>query len=505
MTNNTTRRHFLKTAGMGAAAIAAAPWARSQTKPKTADRPNILFVFPDQYRPDWTSFNSTLGVRTPNLARLASGGMRFDRAYCPSPLCAPSRACLAQGKRYGRTGVPSNGANNPEGIRTFYQQLRDGGYRVGSVGKADLRKAAFDWGPDGWHRTAKGSYFQDWGFTDGFDSEGKGDAYFAMQRAPRDPSGRAQMNSPYACMLAGRRDDSLDVYQSWFRRWIAAGSEAERYAVTDPYSLSDEAYNDNWVGAGALNLLEKGFPRNQPWFLQVNFPGPHNPVDITRAMAPWYRDAEFPQPIDSHELSSEAHVRIRRNYSAMVENIDRWLGRFLEAVAARGESDRTLVIFSSDHGEMLGDHGRWAKKVPYEPSVAVPLIVKGPGVVPAKLQSGPTATLDLVATFLEAGGYGVLDEMDSRSLWPVLRGDQSAGRKTVSSALGAWRMVADGRFKLIEGFDTKAAYTEGASLPAPSPQKPETILFDLKEDPNELRNIAAAHPELVARLSTVAE
>jgi arylsulfatase A-like enzyme len=186
-----SRRQFLRTAGTSAAGLA---WfsilGRSKARADApTGRPNILLVFPDQLRPDWNSLNPHVDVRTPHLASLAAAGMRFERAYCPSPLCAPSRACLAQGKRYGRTGVASNGNDNPDGISTFYQGLRDAGYRVGSIGKADLRKASYDWGSDGLHRVGERVYFRDWGFTDGFDSEGKLDVVIAIQKGEK--KGRA--------------------------------------------------------------------------------------------------------------------------------------------------------------------------------------------------------------------------------------------------------------------------------------------------------------------------
>ena len=164
--------------------------------------PNILFFLPDQHRPDWLGCHGTLPLRTPHVDALARRGVRFARAYCPSPLCAPSRAALASGRRYGRCGVRDNGQNYPLDLPTHYQSLRDAGYRVAGVGKFDLHKDTtdpqnLDWGLDGSRLLAE------WGFTDGIDNEGKLDGSNSYRHwgAPR---------GPYLQYLAGR--GLADVY-----------------------------------------------------------------------------------------------------------------------------------------------------------------------------------------------------------------------------------------------------------------------------------------------------
>ena len=112
-------------------------------------KPNILFVLPDQHRPDWLGCNPDLPVRTPNLDRLARNGIRFTNAFTPSPLCSPARACLAAGRDYGRCGVRNNRQNTPLSLPTYYQALRDAGYEVAGVGKFDLHKPDLDWGLEG--------------------------------------------------------------------------------------------------------------------------------------------------------------------------------------------------------------------------------------------------------------------------------------------------------------------------------------------------------------------
>jgi choline-sulfatase len=149
------------------------------------------------------------------------------------------------------------------------------------------------------------------------------------------------------------------------------------------------------------------------------------------------------------------------------------------------------VVFSSDHGEMLGDHGLWGKSLPFHPSVSVPLVAAGPGVTPGLRSDAPASVMDLAATFLDYAGVARPSDMDSRSLRPVLEGRTRAHRECVLSGLNEWRMVWDGRYKLVTGFKGRRA--ESAAPAAP-------MLFDLERDPLENDNIAAKNPALVKRL-----
>ena len=144
-------------------------------------RPNILLLFPDQLRFDWTQANRELPVRTPNLEALASRGVRFTNAIVPSPLCAPSRACLAAGKEYERCGVASNAEDYPLDQTTYYKLLRDAGYHVAGCGKLDLSKRSHLWGLDGKAR------MNEWGFSDMVNNAGKFDAITASAQEPKDP------------------------------------------------------------------------------------------------------------------------------------------------------------------------------------------------------------------------------------------------------------------------------------------------------------------------------
>ena len=398
---------------------------------------NILFVFPDQLRFDWTGANPALPLRTPNLDALSARGTRFANAICQSPLCAPCRAILASGRQYPRSPVQDNKQNLPLDQPTLYTRLRDADYHVMGCGKLDLNKGDCiarkpAWGLDGQKN------LREWGFSAGLNNEGKMDGA---------NSGRERPQGPYLQFLEQRGLRQLHVDDFARRDKLASF----------PTPLPDDAYCDNWIGQNGLDLLAAA-PADKSWFMQVNFTGPHNPWDITESMTELYADAEFPQPAAASDDPPAELLQVRRNYAAMVENIDRWLGLYIEVLERRGELDNTLVVFSSDHGEMLGDCGRWGKSLPQQPSIGVPLVVAGPGVCSGALVEGPTTILDLVATFLETAAARELPAMESRSLWPLLSGQVPATHDVVFSALGDWRLVFDGRYKLVESGAGQSLY-----------------------------------------------
>ena len=472
-----TRRQFLGAAGATAFAACATPAPESAS---SEQRPNLLLLFPDQWRPDWLGVNPDVPVRTPHVDGLAARGVRFTKAVTASPLCAPARACLAAGKEYDGCRVPGNGADYPLDQTTYYQLLRDSGYHVIGCGKFDLHKATELWGLDGKR------LLPEWGFSDGVDNAGKFDAIRSGAEEPKDP----YMGYLHEHELAQMHVDD-------FNQRMGMSS----FSNTEPTPLPDHAYCDNWIGERGLQLL-RASPADKPWHLQVNFTGPHDPLDATAAMLePWRKVEGFPEANRNTQFPPEKHQVMRQNYSAMCANLDAWVGRFLEEVEKRGELDNTIVVFSSDHGEMLGDHNRWKKRVPYQASAGVPLVVAGPG-VEAQADSGAlVSVMDLAATFLDYAGVAAPDDMDSRSMRPVLEGRQAQHREHLRSGLEPWRMVTDGKWKLVRGFDESIeGYYSNNEVPAYADMQGFTLLFDLEADPLENENLADAHPEIVARL-----
>lgn len=383
---------------------------------------------------------------------------------------------------YDRCRVPGNGVDFPLDQSTFYELLRDAGYHVMGNGKFDLHKATEYWGVDGKR------LLPEWGFSEGIDSAGKFDAIRSGSVHPRDP---------YMAYLHAQNLVKVHVDD------LADRTGARAFENTDPTPLPDHAYCDNWIGKNAAELVRNA-PAGKPWFLQVNFVGPHDPLDVTQSMAPNYADVDgFPEPNGNDEYPHSKHVQMRRNYSAMVENIDRWCGKILEEVEKRGELDNTLVFLSSDHGEMLGDHNRWRKRVPYEASVGVPLIAAGPGVREGHVSPALVSVMDLAATSLDYAGIAVPGAMDSRSMRPVLSGESETHREFLLSGLEPWRAVTDGRFKLVRGFDTSVqGYYSNRNTPSYRDLKDgPSLLFDVESDRLERKNLAEHAPDEVGRLS----
>ena len=436
-----SRRSFL-----GAAALAAA------AQPK---QPNFLFLLPDQWRPDWLPGNPKIPINLPHIQALAARGMRFHKVLCASPLCAPSRACLATGREYKNANVASNQFDFPLDQKTYYQSLQKAGYHTMACGKVDLHKKTLDWGLDG-QRLLK-----EWGFSAGIDNAGKGDAVRSGALTPKDP---------YMAML--HRKGLAQTHVDDFKR-------RKNYSATHLTPLPNEAYCDNWIAENAKSLLQKA-PKNKPWHLVVNFTGPHNPVDITASMED--RSRRYPHPNQSTEFDAETHQKIRQNYTVMCENIDTRIGEIIDEVRRRGELENTLIVFSSDHGEMLGDHNRWGKHVPYQASAGIPLIVAGLDVKPNRQSNALASLIDISATFLDYANAEKLPQMEARSLRPVLTGKTAKHRDFLLSALEEWKLVWDGRHKLIEGFHG------------------ETMLFDLEKDPFENQNLVTSEKELANRL-----
>ena len=426
--------------------------------------PNILFFFPDQHRADWLGVNTELPLKTPNLDNLAESGVRFTQTFSPSPLCAPARACLASGRNYDRCGVVNNNQDYPLEQPTYYQALRDAGYRVGGVGKFDMHKDTSDPANLTWHLDGS-RLLKEWGFTEGIDNEGKLDGSNSY-RAAGEPRG------PYIAFLEKR-----GFVEAYLKEHDERNQHMDAYTTV----LPDDAYCDNWVSENGLKIL-RNFPDDQPWHLVINFTGPHNPMEVTESMRKRWENIDFPPPHNNDHPDREGLLRNRQNYAAMIENIDRQVGRFIDCVKERGELDNTLIIYTSDHGEMLGDHGRWSKSIWYHPATNVPLIVSGPGIQEGVVSNALVSLHDLTSTIIDYSGAKPMPDMDSVSLKDLLEGKRNDHRGQIISGLDNWRMVFDGRYKLVVQAES------------------EPILFDMDQDPREDNNIASHNPEIVEKL-----
>lgn len=465
-------------------------------------RPNILFVFPDQLRPDWLGTRRKEPVRTPNIDRLAARGVDFTRAWTPSPVCSPARACFAACVEYDRSPVKNNKDDFPLDRETIYSRLERAGYRVATTGKLDLLKDSMDWGADGQHVVDGRSRLAALGFTDGIDSAGKHDAVRAWER---------RLQEPYFNFLRSRGLDAvhgedfltrepLDLKCSVAEAIAAAPPPPASYANVSPTPLPDDAYCDNWVGRNTLSVLDGLIESGAPWCLSVNFAGPHEPMDVTESMREAWDGVKFSDPHGRPASDAALQQQIRRRYAAMIELIDSWLGRMVQLLDEKGVLDDTLVVFASDHGEMLGDCNLWGKQVPHEQSIGVPLICAGPMVRNGgRTCSAPVSLIDLAATFLDIAGAPAMG--DGVSLVPILAGERDSTRPYAYSGLGAWRAITDGRFKLVAGFNRTLVQGRLQLATFDGTYAAATIeLYDMAADPWEETDISATHPEVVAEL-----
>ena len=441
-------------------------------------QPNILLISTDQHRWDYMGCAGADFLKTPNLDRLAARGVHFPACFTNCPICAPARIGLATGMQPAVIGAVDNDCFLMPQFTTYYQRLRDAGYRVGCSGKLDLSKPDNYSGREG----CRPRTFQ-WGFTDPCESEGKAGSL-----------GKAQPQGPYGAWLEER-----GLYQAYHKQRKSRVGHPRWYM---PSELPAETFLDVYQGQRAVQWLRET-PPEFPWHLFVSFSGPHAPHDPPREYYERYAETPMPQAVPLAEDVRSMHYRLcvdrkhgptdpelvqdsRRAYCAYIELIDEQIGQVMEAVEARGELDNTYVLFSSDHGEMLGDLGLWAKSQPYEPSIRVPLIVAGPDIPQGHTSDALVELIDINPTICEMAGLTPQPHIHARSFAASAMDPLRAHRRNVVSAMRQWRLIRDERYKFVQ-------YWNDADE-----------LYDLREDPRETRNCIEQarqeQPELVADL-----
>lgn len=484
------RRDFLRLSGMAAAAFALG----AAEKPQPARR-NILFIMADQFRFEWIGARGARFLRTPNLDALAANGVLFTRAVSNSPVCASSRVSLAAGVYGNRLGAYANGsafypaqANGfPELLPSFYNVLAANGYRTGIAGKCDLSKG----------RPPKLAPGQQ---ASVMTSDSRSGFPLTRELGFTDSWVIPKWSGEYLQQLFGRKDLREIYREDEKKRALSNPSPA-----LPPCALPDEFSYEHVLGRKAVEVLDTFHKEDptRPWFFHVNFHSPHPPHDAPRQYLDMYEGVEFPPPAVAQEpnrnrtarknITSAILHRIQQHYAAMITLDDEWIGKLIATLKKNGQYENTVILFSSDHGEMLGDFGLFAKNQMYEGSLRVPLIISGPGVT-ARGQSRALAELvDLYPTILDLAGLGHgRAKLDGKSLAPLLAGKSREHKEYQYSEWGPLtqppyaqrRMVFDGRYKLIDAH---------ASLE----------LYDLDADPHETRNLADKNGDTVTRLKAV--
>lgn len=435
--------------------------------PSKTPRPNILFLFTDQHRWDYVGYAGANFVKTPNIDRLAAQGTRFSRTYTNCPICAPARIALATGQAAFRVAPQSNSSFLPLSRPTYYQRLRDHGYEVGVVGKLDLSKASDNISLDG-NRPLLYSI----GFTRSFETEGKWNAGVV----PR-------VHGPYTALLAER--GLFEDFHSDYK------SRAKVRYPTDVWDsiLPEELFQDTYIADKSVDWIDQTSGQ-YPWHLFVSFAGPHDPFDPPKRFADQCRDRAVPPAIQSDptgkagwlqkrrsKSTPEQTTRARQQYVAAIEAIDEGIGKILDALDRKGMRENTIIVFSSDHGEALGDHDMWEKQVAYEGSSRIPLFISGPG-IPQGDSAELVELIDLAPTICELAGVKPIENCDARSLAPLLRGETTEHRSSALITMPNFSCVRTDQWKFIDNIN----------------DKPE--LYDLKADPEEKHNVADSQPEV---------
>ena len=386
-------------------------------------QPNILWICSDQQRFDTLGCYGNAFVHTPNLDRLANEGVLFEYAFSQSPVCTPSRACFLTGRYRRTTRTRQNGQCIPEDEVLVTRLLNEAGYTCGLSGKLHLSAC----NPSFCKHTERR-------INDGY-------SVFHWSHHPSPSWG----TSDYEHWL---REKGMEYAGEPF-----GDSERARTSVPEQY------HQTTWCVQKAINFIEELPARTEdrPWLFSVNTFDPHHPFDPPKEYLERYLDRldDIPLPnyaegelddkpvfqqIDhrgpygsgAKKMAAEApripdreHRLVRAAYWAMCDLIDAQVGRLLGALEDTGQRENTIVIFMSDHGEMLGDHGIYCKgPYFYEPAVRVPLIVSWPGVILQGRRSRALVELcDLAPTLLDAAGLERHPGMQGRSLWPLLAGD----------------------------------------------------------------------------------
>ena len=471
----------------------------------TVRRPNILLITSDQHRGDCYGFEGRK-VKTPHLDMLARDGTRFSTCITPNVVCQPSRASMLTGLLPSSHGVSDNGIDLPEstGEAGFAGTLSRAGYATAMIGKAHY-STYFTFTPTGTPECIQSSA--------NFGAKWTG-PYMGFEKAD-------MMLLGHNHWLPFRAPQGLH-YEHWYHS-DGRGDEKDRmYAGYTPRTpapqtfhsqLPEAWHNSTWVGNQTIDFIRAN--RDQPFCAWASFPDPHHPFDAPEPWSklhdaeevdipehrtrdldrrPWWHRAAIENlpklsgdllKLRSEysripELTENQLRELTANYYGMISLIDHNVGRILTELHDQGLADNTIVIFTTDHGDWLGDHGLVLKgPMMYDGLLRVGMLIRGPGIPAGGIIRDPVSTVDLFSTILDYAGVTAENATDSRSVRPLIEGkenrdfaynewDLRGGRVGVELDL---RTVRTHRYRMTLEMGSKAGE-----------------LYDLQEDPKEMVN-----------------
>lgn len=445
------------------------------------DRPNVVFIEVDDMTSKYIGAFGAKMIRTPNIDALARRGVLFSNAVVQGCMCAPSRNSLITARYPQNLGLYSNGdiKQLPADTWAFPSALKSSGIHTAWIGKSHLLPYIEDQkGRNGVKKTEGMKHRM--GFEDVWQSAGR---HVALKKA------RELAKDAGAAWRSG-----IDAYADH----LHAKGLLKQFLddAEQPTTLPVDDYLDGLVARKTVDWIE-GYDRASPFFLWVNLSGPHGPYNPPARYLSLYESSQMPHAIKDdgpddipaclrpHEWKKpvKSIPSQRAMYAGMITFIDEQVGRIVEAIEKRGMSEKTVIVFFSDHGIMEGDHGLMHKETLYKEVLNACLIVADPRAAAGKRVDRPVELLDLVPTVLELAGVDRKERQKAygESLLPLLRGDDSGYQRTfaVAQIRGATAMVT-GRYKFIE-----------------TPQGP--VLFDLETDPDEKVNIAGKNEQVCRR------
>jgi len=404
--------------------------------------PNVLWVMTDQHTFDALGCADHPVVETPNIDRLAERGIHFTDAYCPSPVCGPSRASIFSGRYPRAHGVDSNAVPFDDGVDLLPELLSAAGYHTARVGKLHFEPVA---APHGFDYEREHDNMNDYYNTN------------------------APWVSDYVEWLADRRFDG--DRQAVIDR---AREDERQYPVYDAYRQfylgsnwrTEEEHSNTWVTDRSVEYIRN---REEPFFLFSSYFGPHQPMAAPGRWRDMYDPDEVPLPeeyyvgVDDKPIATRGgpknweeadYQEILAAYYGQISMIDHGIGRILDALDGEGLREDTVVAFTADHGEHAGQFGKFSKGTMYANSVRVPMVVADPDGATGATCAHVVNNFDLFATLLDRCGVEHdTSTVPSRSLTPLLEDPGAEWLDRTYAELGNGRMVVDGDYKLYRVVD----------------------------------------------------
>jgi arylsulfatase len=428
---------------------------KAQNKTIEKKRTNIIFIFPDQLRSDYIGAKGGEFAYTPNMNRLAKEGVLFTRSYSATPTCTPARAALLTGMAPWKNGLLGFAPMARKYKYEMPQMLRDLGYYTFGTGKVHYKP-----------------------ITGGKLKEG------------RDKIDNTRyMHGFHELKLCEGWPNPQNAYNKWFEE-NASGKKMNGTGLgaTDHrsgiYPYEDKFHPTTWTANQAIDFL-KNYEGKDPYFVKVAFHRPHPPFDPPKRWFDFYKNRDIPKAVvgdwaeekyssyDKLPVQGKAQSAARGNYGdtvvresrvgylAAISFLDEQIGKILTELEKRGDLENTLILISSDHGDMMGDHHLWRKSYPYEGSAGVPMIIRWPESLKLKAKRGQKISelvelRDILPTFLDAAGTTVPSKMDGMSILDLLRGKKDSWRKELDMEHGScywaensWTALTDSKYKYI--------------------------------------------------------